>query len=542
MSHSPHRVHLTCLSVFPALAFGLGGCSEPTSDAEAASGSETHSTSADTSTSSSTDTDDTDTDTDTGTDTGGEVIESETITHNFGAYALSPYEETSPCVQWTLDNEAAIYAQAVTLSNFGYFHHSNWFVVPENIYAGDDGYFNCNDRNFSELGAASVGTVIFAQSTQSFVEEQRTGPGAIIKIPPRYKVVGATHMLNVGPAPVETDLWMSLELIHPRDVEVVLSPFRLTYYDLAIPPTAKSAFTGVCDQFGADYAGAAGAPMNMKLHYVLPHYHYLGNYFDLTLLGGEYDGESVYALDGFDGGANGRTFDPPLDLTGLTGLRFTCGYDNWRDAEVGWGIGDQEMCVMLGLAESDILMDVSVNGGTQAAGVIGDVLQYQASCDFLGVPKSVEQTMPTDAEIEAPFYVPPSGDPGVPPVPECFDHDPSVAPELPPTLENVADVVFDQSCSFNACHGSATAAAGLDLQSPNLLAELMDHAVVGNPGATLVEPGDPDSSWLFQIMASCEPALDGGGTAAHMPRNAPVLLRDESIALVREWIAAGALP
>ena len=541
MAHLARPLHLAHLGLIPAL-LGLGCNAAAPSDGEtaAATGSETDATTITASTSETTG-EDTD-DTDTGTDTGGEEPESETITHNFGVYALSSYAEVEPCVQWTLDNDAAIYAQAVTLANFGYFHHSNWFVVPENIFAGPDGYFDCNERNFSELGAASVGTVVFAQSTQSFVEEQRTGAGAVIKIPPRYKVIGSTHMLNVGPAAVETDLWMSLELIHPRDVDVVLSPFRLTYYDLAIPPTSRSAFTGVCDQFGADYEGAAGVPINMKLHYVLPHYHYLGDYFALSLLGGAHDGETVYELDGFNGEANGLTFDPPLDLAGLTGLRFTCGYDNWRESEVGWGIGDQEMCVMLALAESDILMDVSVNGGTQAVGELDGVLQYESSCDFLGVPKSVEQTMPTDAEIEGPFYVPPSGDPGIPPVPACVDHDPGVSPDLIPTLQNVADVVFDQSCSFNACHGSAAAAGGLDLQSPNLFAELMDHQVVGNPGATLVEPGDPESSWLYQIMASCEPELGGGGVAAHMPRNSPVLLADESVALVREWIANGALP
>jgi len=31
------------------------------------------------------------------------------------------------------------------------------------------------------------------------------------------------------------------------------------------------------------------------------------------------------------------------------------------------------------------------------------------------------------------------------------------------------------------------------------------------------------------------------GVVTHMPRNSPVLLDDRSIALVREWIAAGAL-
>ena len=383
--------------------------------------------------------------------------------------------------------------------------------------------------------------MLFAQSTQSFAEEQRTGAGAVIKVPARHKVVADLHMLNVGPAEVTSDLFMSLELIHPKQVEVVLTPFRLSYLDLDIPANSLSWFTGVCDDLGADYEAATGGPVDIKLHYVLPHYHYLGNYFDLTLLGGPMDGQSVFSLSGFDGEANGGTFDPPLDLSGITGIRYTCGYDNWRDVNVGWGIGDQEMCVMLGLAESGVLIDASVTGGTVAVGTEDGVTKFEGPCGVLTVPKNPAQGPPTEAEREGPFEVPESGDEGIPPVPECVDHDPAVAPSLEPTLSNLYEAVFLPSCTFNACHGLSGQAAGLNLQAPDLHAELLGHEVLANPGMSLVEPGDPDSSWLYQIMSSCEPALDGGGVAAHMPRNAPVLLSDEAVALVREWIAMGAL-
>ncbi len=461
-----------------------------------------------------------------------------TVTHTFPDVSLAPFEEVDNCVQWTLENEETVYVQAVTLSNLGYFHHSNWFVIPEDMFEGEDGFFSCGSRGFSELGAAAAGSVLFAQSTQSFVEVQRTGDGAVIKVPPHHKIVATTHMLNVGPSPVETMLFMSLDIIHPKLVDVVLAPFRLSYVDIDIPASSKSRFTGLCDSFGAQYAAAAGVPLDMKLHYVLPHYHYLGDFFDLTLEGGPLDGESIYELNGFTGEANGKVFDPPLDLTGVEGLRFTCGYDNWRDVNVGWGIGDQEMCVMLGLAESKVLMDSSVIKDTVAVGMNDGIFEFEGTCNYFALPISASQGPPTDAEREGELYIPPTGEEGVPPVPECIDHDPTVAPIVEPTLSNVAAVVFQQSCTFNACHGSSGAAGGLDLQTPNLIAELLDHEVVGNPGATLVEPGDPDSSWLFEIMSSCAPE---GGSGSHMPLNAPVLLSDSSLALVREWIAGGAL-
>lgn len=131
--------------------------------------------------------------------------------------------------------------------------------------------------------------------------------------------------------------------------------------------------------------------------------------------------------------------------------------------------------------------------------------------------KNPAQSMPTQAERDGPFNLPPSGDDELPPVPACVDHDPSVAPSVAPTLTNVAGVIFSQSCSFNACHGATGQAAGLDLSAPDLLTELLNHEVLGDPGASLVEPGG-------QLLAL----------------NAPILLSDPSVALVREWIAAGA--
>ena len=466
-------------------------------------------------------------------ETGGEEDERILVNHDFGDLTLAPFEEDNGCIQWTVANEQPVYVQSVTLSNYGYFHHSNWFVVPETLYEGPDGYFECGSRGFDEIEAAVSGTVLFAQSTQSFVEEQRTGDGAVIKIPPHHKVVGGIHMLNVGPAEVSTQLFMSLEIIHPAEVDLVLTPFRLSYLDLDIPAQSESHFTGVVDDFAQKYEDATNGPLDIKLHYALAHYHYLGNYFDLS-----FDGESVYELQGFNGEANGLVFDPPLDLAGVQEMTYTCGYDNWRDVNVGWGIGDQEMCVMLGLAESKVLFDATVTGLTQAVGETPEgVIQFEGPSAMFVLPKNPAQTMPSTSEIEGELYIPPSGDDTVPPIPACTDHDPSVPPVLEPTLTNAAAVVFQQSCTFNACHGDSAQAAGLNLQAPDLHAELLGHQVLGNAGATLVEPGDPASSWLYEIIASCTPE---GGSGNHMPLNAPVLLDDRSIALVREWIAAGA--
>ena len=261
------------------------------------------------------------------TDTDGVPDDRATVVHSFGAFALGPLEEAQPCLQWTIGNEQPIYVQTVRLVNDGGSHHSNWFVVPDDQFVGEDGYFDCNSRGFDELGAAVAGTVLFAQSTQSRLDEQNLPEGVVVKIPPHHKVLAGGHFLNLSDAAVQTEMRMSLEIVHPRDVQIIAAPFRLSYRALDIPAFTEARFTGHCD-LSTLYDEQAGKPLDLKLYYVTPHYHYLGNYFDLSVLGGPRDGESVFRLDGFDAGSNGQSMVPPVDLTGATGLSFTCGYDN----------------------------------------------------------------------------------------------------------------------------------------------------------------------------------------------------------------------
>jgi hypothetical protein len=473
--------------------------------------------------------------------TGEPELDRAAVTHSFGVYSLTPRQETQPCIQWTLDNDEAIYIEAVTLVNDGGFHHSNWFLVPEQLYPGEDGFFDCSERAFTELEAAVSGTVLTAQSTQSRYERMELPAGVVVKAPPRHKVIAGGHLLNLADADYTTELRMTLDIVHPREVEVVAAPFRLTYYDLDIPAFTDARFTSTCDLSGT-YANASGKPLDLKLYYVLPHYHYLGNFFDLTVLGGPRDGESVFRLDGFNASANGGGFPEPVDLTGAEGFSFTCGFDNWTDQTIGWGVGDQEMCVMLGLADSAVMMDGTA-ASNQVVGTDGEILLNESPCSVLGLPKNPAQSMPTEDEIAAPLYVPPTGpgDAGLPPVDDCADVPADVTPGTEATLSQVRDTLFVSTCQFSACHASGNPAAGLDLAAANLHVELMDHAVQADTDLPLVAPGDPEGSWLYQVVSQCRPTDAAGTVVSHMPLNSPRLSDPGLVAALREWIAAGAL-
>ena len=459
------------------------------------------------------------------------------IVHSFGDFELGPLQETEPCVQWTLHNEQPLYIDTVILSNDGGYHHSNWLVVPEDVFPGEDGYFNCNERGFNELQAAVTGTVLFAQSTQSRYETQDLPDGVVVKIPPRHKLVAGVHLLNLSSADLTSELRMGLQIVHPEQVETIVAPFRLNYEDLAIPAQKQSHFTGECN-LSSQYEAKAGVPLDLKLYHVLPHYHYLGNYFSVEIIGGPRDGEQIYLHEGFNADGNGLTFDPPIDLTGATGLRFTCGYDNWRDKEIGYGIGDQEMCVMLGLADMRVMMNASVDSGTQLVGADGDTLLHEGPCSTIALPKNASQAMPTPAELAAPLYVPPAepGDVDLDPVKKCVDIPADATPLEPATLTSLRETIFNPSCTFSSCHGGKTPVSPR-LDGADLHAQLLAPASQTN--MPRVDPGKPENSWLYQLISRCDPS-NGDHVFTHMPYNSPTLLEPRLAAKLRAWIEAGA--
>ncbi|MEM9453131.1 MAG: hypothetical protein AAGF11_03070 [Myxococcota bacterium] len=469
------------------------------------------------------------------------------VTHSFGLYSLAPLEELQPCIQWTLHNEAPVYVQAVTMVNDGGFHHSNWFIVPEGVYVGEggqdeDGFFVCSERGFSELNAAFNGTVLAAQSTQSRYERMELPEGVVVKVPPHYKIIAGAHLLNLAEAELDTELRVSLDIVHPRDVDVVAVPFRLSYYDLAIPPFTEVRYSAACN-FSNAYESAADEPLDLKLYHVLPHYHYLGNYFDLSVLGGPTDGQSVYRLEGFNADANGQAYAQPVDLSGAEGFRFSCGYDNWTDQTIGWGIGSQEMCVMLGLADSSVIIDGSIPYGSgQVVGTEGEVLLSEGPCHVVGIRKTQAQSLPDPAELERPLYVPPfdPADVGLPPSDPCVDVPDDVPVEGLVSLARVRDTLFVSTCQFSSCHAGSSAAAGLDLAAAELHTELMEHEVQADTALPLVAPGDPAGSWLYRLVAECEPTDRSDRVVDHMPLNSPQLSDPGQVALLRAWIASGA--
>ena len=320
--------------------------------------------------------------------------------HDFGDITLEVGQEHDGwCQSWELNNAEELWVNAVEFRSGGGYHHSNWFFTPmgdtplTDEKTGEKSEYpkglwkGCYNQGFHEVDAALKGGVLFAQSTQVVRDLQKFSTGAAVRIPPWSRIIGATHLLNVYGEKRTTNLKMAIWTIPAADVTVKLSPFRLSYTDLAIPKGAKADYTGTCDFEKAygDIAPDDAGPFALKLYYALPHYHKLGRAFRLAYKGGAKDGETIFEQGAFNPDPFGHVFDPPIDLAQGQGVTFTCGYDNVLDKDVVWGIGDNEMCVMLGFAASPLAFDATV-GQTDTTETTGDVRKSQGACGVLAFP------------------------------------------------------------------------------------------------------------------------------------------------------------
>lgn len=306
------------------------------------------------------------------------------IHHDFAEFETASGEEVlGLCQSWTLDNDEALFVNAVELVQNEGSHHSNWTFVPEDRFAGPDGVWPCEERNYDQLSAALAGGVLYAQSTQAAKEVQKFPDGAVVRIPARARIIGDVHILNPTDHAIRGRAEMTIYALASADVRVRLAPFHLTYEALDIPPLSTSRFTGTCE-LTEPFQDAAGTPLEMTLYYALPHTHALGSRFFFEVVGGPDDGRSLLDVEGFNSEARGRLYDPPIDLTGATGLRFGCEFDNPRQVSVGWGFGDQEMCEMLGFAEMDIVFESRVDEAN-AAGTDGDTTLFTGPCSTLAI-------------------------------------------------------------------------------------------------------------------------------------------------------------
>lgn len=102
---------------------------------------------------------------------------------------------------------------------------------------------------------------------------------------------------------------------------------------------------------------------------------------------------------------------------------------------------------------------------------------------------------------------------------------------LEPQLSSIQENVFTPFCT--TCHSGSAAPLGLRLDAGASYAMLVNAPSVEVPSLLRVSPGNPDTSYLIQKIEGT------AAVGARMPLNGPPLPA-ETIAVIRQWIAAGA--
>lgn len=310
-----------------------------------------------------------------------EALKGTPIKHEFASFTVQPGEEIKGlCQSFTMNNPTEIWVNAVELEQDEWSHHSNWTFVPSDEFVGPDGVWKCSDRGYNQVSAALSGGVLYAQSTQATREVQKFPDGVAVRIPPYSRIIGDVHLLNPSSSPATGTLKLSIYGIPKEEVAHKLVPFHLDYNGLAIPPHAKSRFVGECTL--TDKFAAAGETFDPKVYFILPHTHAMAKGFFLEILGGPRNGETIIELGAYDGEAHGRVYADPIDMTGAEGYRFGCEYHSDRSETVKWGFGDQEMCELLGFAESNVAFESRITAAEEV-GMDGDVRIFSAPCNTI---------------------------------------------------------------------------------------------------------------------------------------------------------------
>jgi PKD repeat protein len=102
------------------------------------------------------------------------------------------------------------------------------------------------------------------------------------------------------------------------------------------------------------------------------------------------------------------------------------------------------------------------------------------------------------------------------------------------TFTAVQTQIFSASCAFSGCHGGSSPAQGLDLSAGMSYGQIVDVASAQQPSVDLIEPNDPDNSYLY-LKVIGDDSINGG----QMPRGSGPLSQDLQD-LLRDWIERGA--
>jgi hypothetical protein len=108
------------------------------------------------------------------------------------------------------------------------------------------------------------------------------------------------------------------------------------------------------------------------------------------------------------------------------------------------------------------------------------------------------------------------------------------------SFANIHEMIFQRGCSYSSCHSAASRKGGLVLDTLGAAYDALvgvqpANEVARTAGYLRVDPGRPETSFLLRKLAQ-----PGPGEGNRMPSNTNRPLSEATVALIREWVLAGA--
>ncbi|MRG91704.1 hypothetical protein [Polyangium spumosum] len=252
---------------------------------------------------------------------------------------LAPGEEVSFCLSWPIPEITHRVVHGGRLYTTPGLHHSNMVAKPIEAELGPNPYPDCHpgaEDPFSNIGAG-VPDVLFANSTQVVGEETIQFPeGMGYVLDTSREISTSIHFLNTTSAPQRVELAYDFFTMPAAELTEEVAPFVAQIRHFSVPPHTTETVATSCAVFGGHIVS------------LMPHTHDLAQRFTVDLVSADGEARRVYDDGAFDLESDIQTYDPPLDLEGVSAIRHACLFNNTRDVEVHYGIGLNEMCVLFG--------------------------------------------------------------------------------------------------------------------------------------------------------------------------------------------------
>jgi hypothetical protein len=235
-------------------------------------------------------------------------------------------------------------------------HHSNVLTKPVDIELGENPYPGCHPGAADPFAgiAQAIPDVLFANSTQVVGTETLVFPAGVgLVLDTKREISTSIHLVNPTDQPQRLEVAYDFFTMPAAEMVHEAAAFVLTINDFSIAPHTSEAVGGTCRTFGGNMIS------------LMPHTHELAQAFTAELELADGSKKRVFEDGAFDLDSDIRSFDPPVALDEFGALRFECLFDNTRDQEVQWGIGDNEMCMLFGYvypAEKQFVGNVPAEG------------------------------------------------------------------------------------------------------------------------------------------------------------------------------------